>query len=362
MTFLYNIWGMWEQFFSTRYRIFLSLGGLTLLPVLIVTTQAALTLPNTLSWPLLSTGLFFTFLISLLSFLIAFQLEKIEETPKKLKVKKVELPPKKEDPKEFENELSRLQEEALEEKNLRIQMMDELNASKQLFEEELRQKQVMIEEYLKTITDQRGIIEKKQKLLEQNESKVQDLTYEIKTLLQLAETATFVKAPEETRPKEVFKTVKGSDAASNQLKRCLDLAIKLNGVQQFTNPSSRFKDLHVDNFALDQRRLFDSLQSEHASPVLLFSQNEKKLTFANEEVRQMLGWSPEKFVQHFPDLVQEGYEEWQKKSLQLKSGEQDDVPLVMRTKSGLESLVYCRLGCIPTGTFKGHVINILYKN
>lgn len=353
---------MWEQFFSTRHRIFLTLGGLTLVPVLIVTIQAALTLPNTLSWPLLSTGLFFTFLISLLSFVISFHLEKIEENAKAPKIKKVELPPKREVQPEsdLEGELVKLQEEAEEQKHLRIQLLDELNGSKQLFEEELRKKQVLIEEYQVTVSDQRAIIEKKQKLLEQNESKVQDLTYEIKTLLQLAETGSPIRFSEE--PQKTIPTVKGSDSASNQLKRCLDLAIKLTGVQQFTNPSSRFKDLQVDSFALDQRRLFDSLQSEHSSPVLLYSQREKKLLFANEEVRQMLGWSPEKFVQHFPDLVQEGFEEWQKKSLQLTLGEQGDTPLVMRTKSGDESLVYCRLGCIPSGSFRGHVINILYKN
>jgi PAS domain-containing protein len=352
---------MWDQFFSTRYHFFLTLFGLTFFPVLVVTIQAAITLPNTLSWPLLSTGLFLTFLTALLSFFITFQFEKKEEKEEVLKVKKMELVQKKEAPKEFEIECVRLEEEALEEKQLRIQIMEELNTSKQFYEEELRQKQVLIEEYQKTLNDQRAIIEKKQKLLEQNESKVHDLTYEIKTLLQLAETGSAIRFHEEPKAKELPKPIKGSDTASNQLKRCLDLAIKLNGVQQFTKDASRFKDLNVDSFALDQRRLFDSLQSEHGSPVLLFSQKERKLTFANDEVRQMLGWSPEKFVQHFKDLVQEGFEEWEAKSLSLKAGEQQDVPLVMRMKSGDESLIYSKLCSIPSGTFKGHVINILYK-
>src|SRR5690606_434777 len=113
----------------------------------------------------------------------------------------------------------------------------------------------------KTITEQRECIDKKLQQIAQLEIKVSDLTYEIKTLIQLAEIENQSMPIYSSLPLEqagsiypplsdIFeeeisclpeKKVRNSMQANIQLKRCIDIAQKITGASHYYNTSSRFK-------------------------------------------------------------------------------------------------------------------------
>jgi len=258
----------------------------------------------------------------------------------------------------------------------------ELNTYKSNSEEELRRKTVLLSEYQETINQQRDVIKKKQEQISELESKVRDLNYEVKTLLQLADLGnkntrstsdkgTAMQAAAHSYQVDMFEedesqasnthiAVKTPDEASLQLKRCIDIAQKITGANRFASGSSRFKDITINNRALDLRRLFDNLRSENAGTVIVFSQKENKLLFANSQTTNLLGWSPEKFTQTFSEIIEEGKEEWKNGIATLSASTESKVRMVMKTKSGDNLLVHCHLGMIPTGAFRNHIIGVLY--
>ncbi len=264
-----------------------------------------------------------------------------------------------------------------------------LGSHQSVAEEQLSSKNILLEEYQQTIADQRQVIEKKQKLIVSLEAKANDLKYELKTLLDLTDRIdTDFDEPmvqEHTRPiktaplpapKRATKTgvadhpslpgllneprPQGPVDAAQQLKRCIDIAQKLTGARHLAGDSSRFRDLSVDGYALDLRRLCDSLRSETSGMILLYSQKEDRLLFANNQVRDVLGWSPEKFVQHFPALSVDGLTEWKRGLVRLSAVPQIEFPLTLKTRGGEEKTVHCYLGTIPTGIFKTHIVGVIY--
>lgn len=259
----------------------------------------------------------------------------------------------------------------------------ELNTNKSDSDEEIRRKGVLLSEYQETINQQRDVIKKKQEHITELESKVRDLNYEVKTLLQLAELGN--KSSSTNKQKEVNSNnsaqayqvdmfeeeepalrtqnimIKGPEEASQQLKRCIDIAQKITGTNRFGNGNSRFKDIPIDNRALDLRRLFDNLRSENSGTVIVYSQRENKLLFANNQTTNLLGWSPEKFTNNFLEIIAEGNQEWKRGISTLSSTSDSKVRMVMKTKSGQDLLVHCHLGIIPTGAFRNHIIGVLYS-
>lgn len=285
------------------------------------------------------------------------------------------------------------QKELVEELNLKNEAIHKLEKEKQLFEtriddvhralsasqaeadEEVRRKSVLLSEYQETINQQREVIQKKQEQIAELENKVRDLNYEVKTLLQLTEVEkpakksreSEQKPPENTLPEDnavapssANHLVKSPEEASVQLKRCIDIAQKMAGVNRFGNGNSRFRDIPMDNYALDLRRLFDSLGSENSSPVLLYSQKENRLLFANQQTKNLLGWPVDKFTQSFPHLIQEGLQEWQRGIGDLSLKEEAKARLLLKTKSGQNLLVHCHMGIIPRGIFRNHIVAVLY--
>ncbi len=249
----------------------------------------------------------------------------------------------------------------------------ELNTYKSTTEEELKRKTTLLSEYQETINQQREVLRKKQELVSELESKIHDLNYEIKTLLQLAEIgnsktdATFPAADHfndtQTEAPAVPANflVKNPEEASILLKRCVDIAQKITSGTQFSNTNSRFQ-MPLNNYALDLRRLFDHLRSETSSTIIVYSQKENRLLFANNQSRNLLGWSVDKIVQNFPDLIQEGGEEWKKSLARLSPNEEGRTRILLKTKSGQNLLVHCMMRAIPTGIFKNHVIGVLFPS
>jgi len=237
-------------------------------------------------------------------------------------------------------------------------------------------------DYLKTITQQRELIEQQEQHILKAEGQIRDLNYEIKTLIQINELShkseDIAKEDELDIPVPLYRSEASHPSAASttlfqtkpimppvveanlQLKRCIDIAQKITVASPFGGEASRFRDLSLNSYSLDLRRLFDSLRSENSSTIILYSQKEDKLLFANNQTKNLLGWSPEKFVQDFSQLVVEGIEEWSQALNQLPSKNEVQFQLVMKSKSGQDVAVNCHIGSIPTGMFKNHIIGVLY--
>lgn len=291
------------------------------------------------------------------------------------------------------------QEHAKNEEIARLQQENELfqqksgNALQDLrsltttLQEQLKQKEALLEEHQQTITEQRGVIEGKQEQIAGLKEKIHDLTYEMKTLLDVVDTDGTAPIPTPTpssslgmavhETAQLYQTatdepieddnealpesmVHTSEEAAIQLRRCLNIAQKITGAGHAPHSPFPMHDMPANNYTLDLRRLFDSLRSENASPVLVYSQKENKLLFINNQSKSLLGWNPEKFVQHFNEIVHEGLNDWKNAINQLAASPESHASLVMKTKSGQDLLVHCQLATVPSGLFRNHVLGVLY--
>jgi uncharacterized coiled-coil protein SlyX len=252
------------------------------------------------------------------------------------------------------------------------QMRNELEECRQTSCQQLQQQQTLIRELHTIIAEQKGAIEKKQLQIGHLDGKVHDLTYEIKTLLQLAEAHSSTLSSSTSQPSfsssesgedGVYpypeKQIRTSEEASQQLKRCLDIAQKITGSNRFNSQINSFLDSPADSFAIDLRRLCDSLRSENGSTIILYSPKENQLLFANNQIKALTGWSPEKFVQNFSAILQDD-NMWKQGVSSLSMRSEAQVKLSLKSKTGQDVLVNGHLGMIPTGIFKHHAIAVLY--
>ncbi|MFI0435886.1 MAG: hypothetical protein ACH350_09230 [Parachlamydiaceae bacterium] len=302
---------------------------------------------------------------------------------------------------ELQNLLESKQEELRkkEEENKYLQMKAEQIAQdfsdyKIFSEEQLKQKQIQWTLMQQLLEDQKNEMEKRQDQIHQLDTKVHDLSYEIKTLLYLNEGEVSRQKPhvfsyKKERQQVSYKVkdnqkagldqenfsevklveevdthgrvVQTFEEAADLLKKCIQLAQKLTGANYYSHESSRYREFSSSYFAIDQRRLFDSLQSEKGALIVVFSQKNHKLLFANSESKTLLGWSPEKFLSDFPLIMHEGIQEWRKALQMLTSHSQSQTRLLAKTKIGHEVLLNCCLGTIPKGIFRNYVIGIFYQ-
>jgi uncharacterized protein YhaN len=254
--------------------------------------------------------------------------------------------------------------------------------------DQVGQKESLIHEYQQTISEQRGIIEKKQQYISKLENKVKDLSYEVKTLLQLGDLGNATSMSPGTQDQglahpvmDIFqptdenpdldnlyrdlpvssdKRVLSQYDATVHLHKCIDVAKKLTGASHLAGNQSRFLDLSVDSYAIDLRRLIDSLRNENAATILLYSIKENKLLFVNNQIKTLVGWSPEKFMKDFPNLIQEGVSEWKHAVKSLPEKGEANIRMILKTKNNENAVVHCVLGEIPDGVFKDHVVAIFY--
>lgn len=254
-------------------------------------------------------------------------------------------------------------------------LTEELTKVKESSQEKLEQNQIFLNEHQQTINEQRHVIEIKQQHTQQLEDKVRDLTYEIKTLLNLAEKTQLNDLSSYPMRQEAIPRVNlgdstihpsnnatqssdGESEASHQLRRCLDIAQKMTGASHY-NKQSKKSELSVEHHALDLRCLFESLRNESSFSLLVYSQKENKLIFGNNRIKSLLGWSSEKFIQSFPAIIEESVETWNNCLAQLAYKNECQAELSMKTKGGTSMSVKCHLGIIPTGIFRSNIIGVL---
>ncbi len=237
-------------------------------------------------------------------------------------------------------------------------------------QDKLDKKETILSEYRSTLKEQRKIIEKKQEENNILQIRVNDLRYELDTLLKLKsdsgeEKDFYLKEPEKVlapknEPRDKEQERSGlADSLQVKLDRYVKMAVRLNGAHHFTNQNARYSELSLGSLILDQRRLFDRLQNENADTVLVYSREERNLVFINQQVRYLLGWSPERFIKDFTFLIQKGAIQWEEALEDVKLDDQKSIRLLMKTRSGRDILTHCYLKEIPSGVFQGYVLGIL---
>lgn len=274
---------------------------------------------------------------------------------------------------DFQQKELYLQQLVAEAANQRVVIIDQLD--------QLGRQQRQIREFQESIAEQKGAIEKRQQQIVQLETKVGDLTYEIKTLLKLAETHSAVLNPKPTEeyqpaplstisPHPQFnfsevsslpfdRQIKSAEEASIQLKRSLDTAQKITGSYHFNSHRSSLSEFPADGFALDLRRLCDSLRSENNCTILLYSPKENQVLFISNQIKTLLGWSPDKFIQNFSDILIDT-STWRQAIGSLSVKSEAEAKLSFRARSGQDFVLSAYMGLIPTGIFKHHLIAILF--
>lgn len=290
-------------------------------------------------------------------------------------------------------EYQKLEEEVSQHKHKAEQIAQDFADYKLFSEEQLKQKQLQLNALQQTIEDQRSEMEKRQDQIQQLDTKVHDLSYEIKTLLYLHEdeVVSSNKSPKFSRerlpapPTEFEKEteeevaiallqdpiyeenknkeniIQTSAEAAQLLKKCIQVAQKMTGANYYSHEaSSRYRTFSPSHFAIDQRRLFDGLRSEKGALIFIYSQKDNKHIFANNESKTLLGWSPEKFATDFSGIMQEGAQEWRKALQLLTTAPESQVRLLAKTKQGHEMVMNCHLGVIPSGLFRNYIVGILY--
>lgn len=295
-------------------------------------------------------------------------------------------------------ELQKLEEENKQLQLEVLQVTQDFSDYKLFSEEQLKQKHYQWINMQQIVEDQRSEMEKRQEQIYQLDTKIHDLSYEIKTLLYLNEEETASqKSPGAGRSSVALKTeeipspyypgnvaekleltstviesgrdegydqfenpINTAAEASQLLKKCVNDAQKLTGANYYSNESSRYREFSSSYFAIDQRRLFDSLRNETSALIVVYSQKELKVVFVNNRSRNVLGWSPEKFVEDFSTIMQEGMNDWKKAVSQLGTAAESQTRLLAKTKQGQEIILNCHLGVIPTGLFRNYVIGVLY--
>jgi hypothetical protein len=260
-------------------------------------------------------------------------------------------------------------------------LLGELNQIKEASEEKLEQNQIFLNEHQQTITEQRHAIEVKQQHIQQLEDKVRDLTYEIKTLLHLAEKTqlrnerdyigqqdSLIKGSSSSDRAEMtsFQPPQGQISqeaqATQQLRHCIDIAQKMTGASHYQNRVGQKSELSIEHYALDLRCLFESLRSETSCAIMIYSQKENKLIFGNNQIKPLLGWTAEKFIQNFPSIIGESTEIWSSSLAQLAYKNECQAELLMRSKGGPAIPVKCYFGVIPTGIFRSNILGLLLKS
>lgn len=257
------------------------------------------------------------------------------------------------------------------------QLTQRLAAQQERIEDIQKTAEAQLQEAHQTINDQNALLEKRLKQVTTLENTARDLKYELKTLIDLTDRIDDLEEEEETpasipppavepQPAAVSRSVPRTDATSShpvdaltQLKRCIDIAQKLTGARHLAGHTPRFQDMSVEGYALDLRRLCDSLRSETLSMILLYSQKEDKLLFVNNQVKDLVGWTPEKFVQDFSNLMIEGKDGWQTAVRRLAPTTPNEVIIGVKTRTGESRRLHCHLGIIPTGIFKTHIVGVI---
>lgn len=232
---------------------------------------------------------------------------------------------------------------------------------------QLDKKETILSEYRSTLQEQRKVIEKKQDDIHLLQNRVDDQKKELESLLKLKTKQTdqiisysdIESQLEEINSPSFDEPTNLLDSIQDKLERYVKMAAKLNSSHHLMNKKQMQLQLPLGSLMVDQRRLFDRLQNEESEIILVYSREDKKLLFINEQVKEVLGWTPERFIKDFSYLIQKDYLLWRRALEEIKTVDQKNFRLMMKAKSGKEVLTHCYLKEVPDGVFKGYVLGML---
>ncbi len=227
-------------------------------------------------------------------------------------------------------------------------------------QDQLSKRESSLSESRLIIRDQRLVIEKKQEEINVLGMQINDLKYDLEGLLSQKkdESSLFIRDEPTSHIRPIHQPIYKELSLAEKLGGYMELMVQMSR----SNPFSRARKEHqlpLRSLVIDQRRFFDRLQHEGAEIVLVYSYQESKLIFINQKVKDLLGWSPDKFIQDFSMLVQKGLDQWHLTLRQLNQDEVGEVRLLMKRRSGQNVLANCYLKMVPQGPFEGHALGIL---
>ena len=229
---------------------------------------------------------------------------------------------------------------------------------------QLEKRESALSESKFTIKEQRRIIEKKQEEINVLNMQVNDLRYEMENILKINKEDLKLFSEEEPAKNEssdldLLKEQPSHELSlSEKLGRYIDLTKKMTGSNPYASEKRGYR-FPIGTLIIDQRRLFDRLENDESEVVLVYSLEEKRLVFINNQVKGLLGWNPDKFIKDFPFLVQKGLHQWHEAIEELQEGDLGEVRLLMKTLRGQNILTHCYLKKVPQGAFEGHLLGIL---
>jgi hypothetical protein len=400
---------MYNRFFHTRHNILLAVALLYLLPLGFLILYGAVDISGGAAWGIASLGLFFTAIGALALFVLMQQWEHklinapafgvdlersddgprvftlLEETKNRCQQLEEQYNEAKEELSACEDELKQKREQLdLVTTEMKGQETDqdslkhELAAYKALVEERELQSKLLLKDCQQTIQEQWESLEAKQQMIVQLEGKVRDLTYEIRTLLQLAEKAESIAqktVSEGPAPTESLRALESNGSACAhagerpvvsdvdalaRLKACVGAAQKITGTSHFGNRLAKVRDLSIDSYTLELRHLTEGFNNDERAVIIFYSAKEHKPLFVNSKIKELLDWTPEKFIQHFGTIIHEGEESWKEMISHFAYRHETIGLLHMQSRTGKTVDVHCALGLIPTGVFRGNYIAILW--
>lgn len=248
------------------------------------------------------------------------------------------------------------------------QMAEEYQTAKdklKQIQEELATKQ---DDKFRKIEDLELAGRQKQETIQQLENQIHDLRYEIKTLLSLTE-VNYASAKKSLEPipssdlpleEELFEDppfegpVTSEKEAELLLKRCVHIAEKMKAGYR----ASTLRSISSDPYAFDLRRLSDALHLEEGALISVYSPKDERILFANKETKNLLGWSPENFIQDFSEIAD--FSTWKNHTEELLTKKEVHFSLKFQTKSDEPKELRVLLGAIPSGIFRSLILAIIY--
>lgn len=208
----------------------------------------------------------------------------------------------------------------------------------------LQNKEKTIAELQQLLAKHKRVHEDKDVILSKLQTKIAELTYEIKTLVQYS--------PDEDK---ISRAPLTADESSVFLSRCIDIAQQHTGAWSFNPRTNRSNEHSIDSYALDQRRLYQALSREKGGLIFLFSPKEDKVLYVNQSAKPLLNLSPENFIQDFSKLTEQSKQQFDEALSKLPSIQQTRITLEMKGAVPLP----CQLGLVSSGLFKNHVIGVI---
>lgn len=211
------------------------------------------------------------------------------------------------------------------------------------------------------VKEQRQVIEKKQAEINVLNLQINDLKYEIESLLQIEEQkASFIPQNKSEKSSlimsELDTAYKKPLTLKEKLQWYIDFAKQLTETNPFAKRGGTFP---FGTLLIDQRRLFDRLENDESEVMLVYSLQENRFIFVNNQIKNLLGWNPDQFIKDFSFLVQKGLDHWQGALRSVPNSDIQEIRLLMKTHSGQNILTHCYLKNISEGVFEGHAIGLL---